>query len=72
MTTATVPPTETVAPVQQAERIQIVDILRGFALFGILLVNMAIFSYPFQTIVFPADPAMPWYDWFATWLIHFL
>lgn len=70
--TATVPPTETVAPVQQAERIQIVDILRGFALFGILLVNMAIFSYPFQTIVFPADPAMPWYDWFATWLIHFL
>ncbi len=72
MTTATVPPTETVAPVQQTERIQIVDILRGFALFGILLVNMAIFSYPFQTIVFPADPTMPWYDWFATWLIHFL
>jgi uncharacterized membrane protein YeiB len=27
------------APVQQAERIQILDILRGFALFGILLVN---------------------------------
>lgn len=72
MTTAPVPSTETVAPVQQAERIQIVDILRGFALFGILLVNMAIFSYPFQTIVFPADPTMPWYDWFATWLIHFL
>ncbi len=31
-------------PVQPAERIQIVDILRGFALFGILLVNMTIFS----------------------------
>jgi uncharacterized protein len=59
-------------PVQQAERIQIVDILRGFALFGILLVNMAIFSYPFQTILFPADPNMPWYDRAATWLIHFL
>jgi uncharacterized protein len=61
----------TLAPVQQAERIQIVDILRGFALFGILLVNMAIFSHPFQTILFPADPAMPWYDRAATWLIHF-
>ena len=58
-------------PVQQAERIQIVDILRGFALFGILLVNMALFSYPFQSILFPADPDMPWYDWVATWLIHF-
>jgi uncharacterized protein len=61
----------TLAPVQQAERIQIVDILRGFALFGILLVNMAIFSQPFQTILFPAGPAMPWYDRAATWLIHF-
>lgn len=50
------------APVQRAERIQIVDILRGFALFGILLVNMALFSRPFQTILFPADPAAPWYD----------
>lgn len=38
------------APVQQAERIQIIDILRGFALFGILVVNMALFSRPFQSI----------------------
>lgn len=72
MTTATIPSVETVTPVPQTERIQIVDILRGFALFGILLVNMAIFSNPFQAILFPADPAMPWYDWAATWLIHFL
>ena len=61
-----------VAPVQQAERIQIIDILRGFALFGILLVNMTIFSYPFQTLLFPVDADMPWYDRVATWLIHFL
>jgi uncharacterized protein len=61
-----------VAPVSQAERVQIVDILRGFALFGILLVNMAIFYAPFQQILFPADPAAAWYDRAATWLIHFL
>lgn len=61
-----------VAPVQQAERIQIVDILRGFALFGILLVNMPLFNRPFQTILFPADPAAPWLDRGAEWLIHFL
>lgn len=61
-----------VAPVQQTERIQIVDILRGFALFGILFVNMTIFRHPIQAILFPADPAEPWYDHAAEWLIHFL
>jgi uncharacterized protein len=61
-----------VAPVQQAERVQIVDILRGFALFGILLVNMAFFIHPFQSAVFPLDPATPWYDKAAAWLIKFL
>jgi uncharacterized protein len=72
MTSSVVSAKPAIAPLQQAERIQIVDILRGFALFGILLVNMAIFSQPFQSILFPADPEMPWYDWIATWLIHFL
>lgn len=60
------------APVQQTERIQIVDILRGFALFGILFVNMTIFSQPMQAIVLPTDPALPWYDRAAIWLIHAL
>lgn len=59
-------------PVQQTERIQIVDILRGFALFGILLVNMALFSHPFQDLLFPLDPALARYDRAAVWLIHFL
>ncbi len=59
-------------PVQQAERIPIVDILRGFALFGILFVNMAIFSRPIQAILFPVDPAAPWFDQTAEWLIRFL
>lgn len=41
------------APVQQAERIQVVDILRGFALFGILFVNTALFRLSLQTILLP-------------------
>lgn len=61
----------TVMPVQQTERIQIVDILRGFALFGILLVNMLIFARPIQAILFPIDPAAPWYDRAAEWFVHF-
>ncbi len=59
-------------PVRQSERIQIVDILRGFALFGILLVNMELFSHPIQSFVLPADPNMPWYDQVAQWLVRFL
>ncbi|MCS6962969.1 hypothetical protein [Thermoflexus sp.] len=61
-----------ITPVQQAERIQIVDILRGFALFGILFVNMPAFSQPFQALLFPMSPAALWYDHAARWLIHFL
>lgn len=61
-----------VAPVQQAERIEIVDVLRGFALFGILFVNMMLFSHPFQALLFPVDAAAPWFDRAAQWLVHFL
>ncbi len=41
-------------PISAGERLQIVDILRGFALLGILLVNMAIFKAPFGF----GEPAM--------------
>lgn len=33
-------------PVQPAERLLLLDVLRGFAVFGILMVNMKIFSNP--------------------------
>ena len=65
-------PNPAIVPVQQSERIRIVDILRWFALFGILLVNMAIFSQPFQSIVLPIEPSTPWYDYASAWLIHFV
>lgn len=69
---AAMPVDVTPMPVQPAERIQIVDVLRGFALFGILLVNMTIFSAPFQSLLFPVPAGTPWYDRVALWLIHFL
>lgn len=40
----TVQPSVAAGPITADERLQIVDILRGFALFGILLVNMAFFK----------------------------
>ncbi|MFP4440355.1 MAG: DUF418 domain-containing protein [Chloroflexaceae bacterium] len=47
---------ETVAPTQPRERIAIVDILRGFAIFGILLVNMMIFAAPVYQFVLETSP----------------
>lgn len=64
--------TPSLGPVQPAERIRILDILRGFALFGILLVNMPLFNRPFQSIFFPADPTAPRHERVAEWLIHAL
>ena len=40
-----------VGPIAPAERIDVIDILRGFALFGILLVNMRLFSFPVQNLL---------------------
>ncbi len=42
--------TQTLAPVQAGERLEEVDLLRGWALLGILLVNMNFFSWPLFTI----------------------
>lgn len=33
-------------PITSSERIQIIDILRGFALFGVLIMNIYFFNYP--------------------------
>jgi uncharacterized protein len=58
-------------PVQPAERVQTIDILRGFALLGILLVNMGIFINPIFSFLLPPDPTNPFVDKAASWLIHF-
>ena len=48
MTTQDQQPNIIAAPVQQADRISIIDSLRGFALLGILLMNIPYFSMPWQ------------------------
>lgn len=57
----------TAMPTQPNERVEVIDILRGFALFGILLVNMMYFAWPVYTEVIgtpwthPLDKAASWF-----------
>jgi uncharacterized protein len=59
-----------VSPIQQSERIQILDVLRGFAIFGILAVNIFGFATPLYMPGYAPPPA-PWYDALAKSLMIF-
>ncbi len=69
MTTASIP--NTLQPVKKAERIQILDILRGFAVFGILAVNIGGFASPAFYPGYLPPENLPWYDEIAEMLMLF-
>jgi uncharacterized protein len=58
-------------PVRDSERLEILDVLRGFAIFGILLVNMPLYNAPLDLMV----SGIKWWpgaaDRAAEWFIHF-
>ena len=60
------------APVKPEERIAILDVLRGFALFGILVMNMSMFSAPWSALALdpPLFPGM--LDQVARFVMDFL
>lgn len=60
------------APVATSERIQAVDVLRGFALFGILLVNMAFFGAPVYQFIMATGESPIGIDAWAAWAIRFI
>jgi uncharacterized protein len=71
--TSSAPPpaaTPALAPVSSGERIQTIDVLRGFALLGILVVNMELFDHSMYHAVVGFTPAT-WYDQAARWFIDF-
>jgi uncharacterized protein len=58
-------------PIQPTERILEIDILRGFALLGILMVNIWLYSHPLQIIFLPKEYIFTRLDHWADWFIHF-
>src|SRR5690606_21021588 len=58
-------------PVSAEERLDVMDILRGFALFGILLMNIEFFNIALSTLG-QFDTRNQGWDWAAGWLIKVL
>ena len=58
-------PVSAAAPTSPRERIQVLDVLRGFALFGMLVGNMADNAWPAQPVVLtwwePGDVTVVWF-----------
>ncbi len=59
-------------PTQEQDRLIHLDVLRGFALFGILLVNFAFFTSPIQSIVLGPDPSIQGVDAIVHWIVRWL
>jgi uncharacterized protein len=65
-------------PVTRAERISSMDVLRGFSLMGILVMNITDFAYGYTNYAFPLSTVKPVFDgphwkintavWFMRWI----
>ncbi|MFP3648524.1 DUF418 domain-containing protein, partial [Paraburkholderia sp. SIMBA_054] len=58
-------------PLAPAERIVLLDVLRGFALLGILLMNIEGFAGPLNAALTGVDPALSGIDRLADALVYF-
>ena len=58
-------------PVQPTERIQTIDILRGLAIFGILLVNMEMFNQSMLNMIAQLKTPATLLDQLARWFVAF-
>lgn len=60
----------TLAPVAAQERIEAMDVLRGFALLGILLMNIEGMAGPLAASLTGVDPALSGMDRTVDWLVY--
>lgn len=65
-------PAPPAGPITAEERITAIDTLRGFAIFGILLVNMGSFRRPEVSMLLESIRDLPWPDRAVEWLVAML
>ena len=70
MNTTLTEPT-TLSPVSPAERIQSLDVIRGFALFGIFLMNVEFFNRPISEIGQGMQLGLTGINWFSSWFVNY-
>ena len=58
------------APIDVAERIHALDVIRGFALLGILLMNIEYFQKPMQAVIFGFDATLTGADHWVAWVTY--
>lgn len=58
------------APVEARQRLHTLDVLRGFALFGIALMNVEYFDRPLADVGSGVDPALRGVDYALSWLVY--
>jgi len=61
----------TLSPVSPAERIQSLDVIRGFALFGIFLMNVEFFNRATYEIGQGMQLGLTGIDWLASWFVNY-
>ena len=61
----------TLSPVSPAERLQSLDVIRGFALFGIFLMNVEFFNRPSSELGQGMQLGLTGIDWFASWFVNY-
>ena len=62
---------ETLRPISPDERIEALDVVRGFALIGIFLMNIEFFNRPIEALEDGMPQALTGIDWFASWFIAY-
>ena len=74
-TPATLPsPTDANAamvPIAAAQRIEALDVVRGFALIGIFLMNIEFFNRPIATLGLGMPRGLTGADWWASWFVSY-
>src|SRR5687767_4728216 len=72
LTDPVAPAPEVLAPVAAGERVHALDVVRGFALLGIFLMNVEFFGRPMQDVNAPGiDPTLSGLDYWADAAIFF-